>query len=363
MDLLLLDKDFQICGLVDDFSSLIWNRNYYKCGDFSLQTNLSSYNQFKNAKYIYSKNFKETGIIEAFEKKYTSEGTKLLHSGRFLESILDDRCINETQYFKNMITEDIIRFLVDTYFIKDEIRKIPKIVLGERKNLGTVHTTQKTGGSVMDYIYELCKQDELSISLEYDFDNDQLVFNVWQGLDRLDTQDNNSWVIFSKNFENILEDTYSADNTQYKNFAYVVGESRKTDSSGNQTSKRVNVTVDRVKDGEDRKELYVDARDLQSDEDTTDEEYKQMLIERGIEKLNECNKVEEVELKININSNLIYGTDYDLGDKVVYKSEELGLIIENRIVGVSESYENGNRELDVTFGDEYNLKKIKEAIK
>jgi len=33
MELLLLDKEFQICGIVDDFSSLVWNRKYYRTKD------------------------------------------------------------------------------------------------------------------------------------------------------------------------------------------------------------------------------------------------------------------------------------------------------------------------------------------
>ena len=52
-----------------------------------------------------------------------------------------------------------------------------------------------------------------------------------------------------------------------------------------------------------------------------------------------------------------------MGDKVVYKNSELGFNIENRIVGISEVYENGDRTIDVTFGEEYNLKKIKEVMK
>ncbi len=363
MELLMLDKNFQICGLIDDFSSLVWNRKYYECGNFSLQTNLDTINQFKNAKYIYSKNFKETAIIETFNIKEKTTGTQILHSGRFLESILEDRCINTTQYFKNMITEDIIRSLVTNFAINSGVRKIPKLNLGKRKGLGRTRTTQKTGGSVLEYIYELCKEDELSIKVWYDFDNDEIIFEVWQGLDRIDTQNENTWAIFSKNFENILNDEYSTDTTKYKNFAYVEGEQRKSDEEGNETTTRIGITIDRVKEGEDRRELYVDARDLQSDEDTTEEEYRQMLKERGLEKLEENNKVEKADLEINTNSNLIYLKDYDLGDKVVYKNDKLGFNIENRIIGVSEAYENGNKEIDVTFGEDYNLKRIKEAIK
>ena len=87
-----------------------------------------------------------------------------------------------------------------------------------------------------------------------------------------------------------------------------------------------------------------------------------MLKERGIEKLNECNKVEVSNFSIDPLSNLKYKEDFDLGDKVVYKNDELGLIIENRIVGITEAYENGNRTIDVTFGEHYNIKKIRKEI-
>ena len=87
-----------------------------------------------------------------------------------------------------------------------------------------------------------------------------------------------------------------------------------------------------------------------------------MLIERGNEKLDEYNKVENADFTIDPLSNLIYEKDFDLGDKVVYKNEDLGFNIENRIVGITESYENGDRTIDVTFGEDYNLKKIKELI-
>lgn len=359
MELLLLDKNFQISGLIDDFSSLLWNRKYYRCGNFNLQIGLKYWKQFEDAKYVYSKEFEETAILETLNYKNTTQGIQIQRSGRFLESKLAQRVINTTQKFKNMITEDIIRSLVSTFVINSGDRKIKGIVLGERKGLGRVRTMQMTGGNLLDKIYELCKEDELSIRLRYDFDNNQMVFEVWQGLDRRDTQNKNTWAIFSRNFENILEDEYSNDETKYCNFAYVEGELEEQTET---KKRRVEVTVNRIKDGEERKELYVDARDLQKDEDMTDSEYLEILRERGIEKLNECNKVEISDFSIDSNSNLRYKEDFDIGDKVVYINEDLGFSIENRIVAVSESYENGDKTIDVTFGDDYNIKKIKEAI-
>ncbi len=362
MELLLLDKDFQICGLIDDFSSLIWNRKYYECGNFNLQVGIKYWEQFKNAMYVYCKDFKETGILETLNQKTARQGTQIQRSGQFLESILADRVINTTQSFKNQTTEDIIRSLVNTFAINAGVRSIPKLVLGERKGLGRKRTMQMTGDNLLDKIYELCKEDELSIKLWYDFDNDKLVFKVWQGLDRRDTQNENTWAIFSRNFENILEDEYSIDKTQYRNFAYVAGEG----TGGN----RVVVEVNRVKPGEGRKEIYIDARDIQLERTDSEgnsikipeAEYIEMLKERGIEKLNEYNKVETSNFNVDPLSNLEYKKDFDLGDKVIYKNEELGFNIENRLVEITESYENGNKTLNITFGDDYNTKKIKETI-
>lgn len=353
MELFLLDKDFQICGLIDDFSSLVWNRKYYECGNFNLQINIKYLNKFKDAVYISSKDFTETAVIENLNYKTTIQGTEIQISGRFLESKLAQRVIDNTQIFKDMISEDIIRNLVNTFIINSGDRKIPNLVLGKRKAIGKKHTIQITGDNLLDKIYELCKEDELSIQIRYDLNNNQMIFEVWQGLNRKDTQDLNSWAIFSRSFENILEDEYSIDNTKYCNFAYVVGE-----DNGKETV----VTINRVKDGEERRELYVEAKDLQKDGELTDEEYKQMLIEKGIEKLNECNKVETANFNVNLLSNLEYQRDFDLGDEVVYKNDKLNFNIENRIVGITESYENGSKTIEIVFGEDYNMKKIKEMI-
>ena len=87
-----------------------------------------------------------------------------------------------------------------------------------------------------------------------------------------------------------------------------------------------------------------------------------MLKERGIEKLNECKRIETSNFNINPLSNLEYEKDFNLGDKVVYKNDELGFNIEDRIIGVTESYENGEKTIETTFGEDYNIKKVKEAI-
>ncbi len=356
MELLLLDKDFELCGLISNFSSLLWNRKYYECGNFNLQIGLKYYEQFKRAKYLYSRNFLESGVFEGLNYKTTKMGTDIQISGRFLESLLAKRVINKTQNFTNMITEDIIRSLVSNFAIDvSDDRKIPELVLGNRYGLGRKRTIQITGANLLDKIYELCKEDELSIHLYIDFKNKKLVFEVWQGLDRTDVQNENSWAIFSKNFENLMEDSYSTTDSNYYNFAYVEGQGR--------NEERIGVEVNQIKEGEERREIYVDARDLQMGDDMTLDNYLELLKERGIEKLSSFKKVETSNFKINPLANLKYKTDYNLGDRTVYKNEDLNFSIDNRIVEITECYEKGEKIIDLTFGDDYDIKKLKEVIK
>ena len=61
--------------------------------------------------------------------------------------------------------------------------------------------------------------------------------------------------------------------------------------------------------------MFVDAKDLQK-ETMTDLEYKAKLETRGNTKLAENTEVISFDSRINLNSNLTYKVDFDLGDKV-----------------------------------------------
>lgn len=350
MELIMLDKNFVPCGIIDTFSSLTWTRKYYDVGNFILQITVEDYMKIKNAQYIFSNYFDETAKIESMQYINGTDGRKVQLSGRFLEVLLYDRVINSTQNLTDT-TENNCRKLVNNFAINPSVssRKINKIKLGKVNGLGKKYLMQVTGDNLMEELYTLAKQDELSIKLYYNYVNDEIIFEVWQGKDRTDNQSENTFAIFSQNFENILNDNYSLDNTKYKNFAYVYGE-----GEGNE---RFLIEVDKT-NGEDRKELYVDARDLQKDDDMTLDEYKEALRNRGIEKLTDYNKVETADYAIDPFSNLIYRKDFDLGDICTYKNEELGILVDNRIVEISEVFENGNKKIDVVFGDDYNLKGV-----
>ena len=89
-----------------------------------------------------------------------------------------------------------------------------------------------------------------------------------EGKDRtIGNKDGNKPVVFSRDFENIISGSYEYNDDSFRNIALVAGET--TDGSNNENAARTFLVVDQI--GSEnvssfyRKELYIDARDLQSE--------------------------------------------------------------------------------------------------
>ena len=124
------------------------------------------------------------------------------------------------------------------------------------------------------------------------------------------------------------------------------------------------ITVD-CTNGEERREVYIDARDLQKkrvdQEDLTDQEYQALLYQRGLEKLQDYKRIEVFNSNIDHQSNLIYKKDFDLGDLCIYVNHKIQLSVNKRITEIDEAYEGTSLTVTIIFGDDY--KSITEKIK
>src|SRR5690606_28690547 len=109
----------------------------------------------------------------------------------------------------------------------------------------------------------------------------------------------------------------------YKNTVLIAGQGEGAD--------RKLAVIDNGFSGFDRRELFVDARDIdQEKEDGTpvsDDEYENMLIKRGESKLAEHQPIKTFESGISVLSNLIYKQDFDLGDKVTIQNNRWGVTL------------------------------------
>lgn len=352
MELKLLDKNYEMLGILDNFSSLTWHRKYFDTGTFSLEAIPSPILQ--QVRYLYRADASETGRVERFQSGQTEHGERsVILSGRFLESFLEDRIITPVytsssarqagQIIGDLITRNIIS-------PADASRKINNARMGSIAATPNVPQLQVSYDNLKEYIYELSLQYGCSVRAVYDFDTNKIEFRVWNGLDRTQNQTVNSWAVFSDTFDNINRIEYYNDEQTYKNFAYIAGEG--------EGSAREVVELNKVLSGEDRREMYVDARDLRKEDENQNQipipTYRGMLTQRGNEKISTWIRLENVDCEISVhNKSLVYKQDYDLGDICTVQYNELGIIIEKRITECVETWEGNALSVNTVFGEDY----------
>lgn len=350
MRLLVLDKDFEILGDVSLFQTLIWTRRYKSLGMYELHVTKDKFPLINSGKYLYRNDADELGLIEESHYSIDDKGTREIYcKGYFAEKMLEDRVLTSTFRMSGNL-EEAFRSMVTEYAISPVVaeRKIANLKLGDLSGLAQNVDCQRTGASVSEALYDVGNSYDVSHRVRYAFQTNDLLFEVWRGKDRRDSQTENSWAVFSDSFFNIRNTAYNRNSAEYKNFAYVAGEGEGTD--------RVAVTVDLRNEREDLRELYVDARDLARDDGegniTPMEKYQEQLRQRGREKLTEHRLVETVSGDADLNANLVYRKDFDLGDLCTYVNTEIGVITEKRITEIVETYEGGRQTLDIVFGDD-----------
>lgn len=109
-----------------------------------------------------------------------------------------------------------------------------------------------------------------------------------------------------------------------------------------------------IPSGLSRRELFVDARDLQSETEDgalTEEEYAAVLANRGEEKLAENPLVQSFDATVRTrNATYEYGVDYFLGDIITVTDERLGVTVDAVVTGVQYAVSRDGESMALMFG-------------
>lgn len=364
MELYIFDRGLNFIGILDTFFSLRWIRRYHKYGEFELHCSLTPQNLelLKRENVIWKKEDEEAGYIEYINLKQDTEGNEILVvKGKFLTGYFDRRIIWGQEIF-NTTVENAMRTTVDKNCINpaDLDRIMPGLILGTTKGFIQNINYQVTYKNLLDELEKLSITSGLGYRTIVDIQNQQMIFDIYKGLNRTAGQNINPPAIFSKEFENVLDQEYTDSLNNYKNLALVAGEG--------EGSARELLTVGQGI-GLDRYEIFVDARDLQSKDENNNviptADYRKMLEERGNSKLSEFTDIQTFDSRINIRSNLIYKEDFDLGDMVTCTSKKWGITIDTRITEVEEIYEESGFDINVIFGNNIPtlIDKIKQELR
>ena len=343
MDLLVLNKSLDVIAVVDVYESIIWTERYYEYGDFELYTAMTQdlLNYIKTDNYIQRVGSDRVMIIEEIRIDTDSEtGNHITITGRSLESILDRRVIwSQTTISGNL--QNGIKKLVNENIISPskEERKISNFIFKDSTDsqiTGLTVEAQYTGDNLYDVISKVCEEKSIGFKVSLN-ENKQFVFELYAGADRSYEQTNYPYVVFSPNFDNIINSNYLESKENLKNVALVGGEgegtARKYLAIGNTS-------------GLDRRELFVDARDISSEgedgQTLTTEQYNELLKQRGNEYLADYTDLVSFEGAVETNIMYKYGVDFFDGD-IVQIANEYGHEAKVRIleVVISEN-EEGN---------------------
>lgn len=337
MELLIYDASLMRKGVVENHSSLIWRRKYYEPGEFELHVPLTSnnINLLTKGSIISKKGSKEVGVVESIQYVEGSETCTMIVTGRFMASYLSRRLIKSTFSFNGKV-EDAMRELVNY------VTPIPLLELGKINNFNETVTFQATMKELLTIIVKLSKSSGIGFRLIPDFSSKKIIFETYKGVDRSFAQRDNPRVVFSANYNNLNQVTYSWNNQLEKTFAVVGGEG--------EGSERVYVEIGGG-EGLDLKEVFVDAKDIRSDKFETNEEYLNALRQRGYDSLIKKQISESIEYETLPNGNFKYKVDYDLGDIVTIKKSEWGINDHVRITEIEEIYENGGMTVVPTLGN------------
>ena len=346
MNLYVLSPKYNKVAYLDSYRSLEWCERYNESGDFVLCVAATPETMQTIKKRMILQREDTGGIcfVEDVEVVQSQEDSLLTAKGRTADSVLNRRIIwTQTVSKSSETAEDFIRRLITENVISPAIaeRQIPDVTLGERQGFTDVISMQITGDNLLTAISNICKIYNYGFRITLT-DDKKLEFNLYRGADRSYNQSNLPYVIFSDTFDNLIETEYLTNETNYKNVALIGGE-------GEGTARRYQTIGESA--GLDRYELFVDAKDISSNEgEIIEDDYNKLLQERGKEKLSECETVEEYNGLIDTANTYTYRKDYELGD-IVQIENKLGIQATPQITAVLESENENGYKIVPTFGD------------
>lgn len=360
MELYVYSSEMELQGIVEKIASLIWTRRYWSCGEFKL---LVPFTEEHSRMLVKNNIIMKRGDDEAAQIRYVSitknsQGLEEIEvQGKFLIAWIGKRIIKK-QIITNDTTQNILYRIVRENVTNpaDTARKIPDVSIAtddEDTESGVIDYTSEQYTNAQLAAETAAKAAKLGIRMRTDARTGAHVFSVYEGRDlTAGNTAGNAPCIFSQEFDNIVEQEYTNSVENLKTTAFVGGEEKEG------VARKV-AEVGGSAAGLAREEVFINATDIvQEYEDDdgeqvtlTDTEYLALLSARGAEELEQYAETLSFGSKINTFANLIYRTDYDLGDRVTCVNKRWGIRIDVRITEITETYQNNVEEIDITFGE------------
>ncbi len=338
MEIIVYNRNLERLGMIENHTSLQWHRKYYECGTFELHAPVTEQNLklLQPGNIIRPKGKDEAAVIRGDETEEESTlVNELVRNGYFLPIYFNDRLTGSLFTF-NGTCEDAMRFMIN------RATTIPLLEVAEGTGDATKITFQATYKNLLTYLSKLAKFCEVGFRVVPDFKEKKMIFETYKGVDRTTRQGKSPRVIFSESYDNLNRAKHTYSDETHKTYLVVGG-------AGDGAS-RIYVTVGGGT-GFDLREEFLDAKDINKDDFTSNAAYLEALRDRGRQYLAENAIIENFEAEAEADVNFIYGKDYDLGDIVTVNKKKWNKVLNLRITELCEVYEYGGMYVVPTFGE------------
>lgn len=337
MEIRFYTEGMNLAGIMENQTSLIWARKYFEPGSMELYAPITADNLrlTELGNLVWLRGAKEAAVIEDRMIEENSARSRIIIGGRFLSSYMDRRLVRPKVNFSGLTEVAMRKLLTDA-------ESIPRVVLGDLNGFADTITFQATYKNLLEYEKKLARSAGIGFRFRPDFSEKKIIFELYKGTDRSSAQSRNNRVIFSEMYLNLDNVVLRENQKSLKNCVYVGG--------AGEGDSRTYVSFGTEITGLERRELFVDARDIAPD-DMTAEQYRQALLQRGHDKLTEYAKSTSIESDTDANANFVYKTNYDLGDIVSIRKQAWGITTDLRITEIHEVYERGKMRVMPVFGE------------
>ena len=333
--------------------SVQWCENYQSPGEVKIVARATSENlaALVEGNRVYNTDSDTVAKICHVDIVETESETTITARAQITSMLFDERII--------MATEQITNVEAGMYSLYSKNRRDLPIEVGTSEGYTETTEMEVTWTSVLDAIQKLADGSGIGFKIVFDPETSEETLKVFKGIDRSNDSSDDYVGYFGTDVGNIANVSVSTGISDYKNVAVVAG-------AGEGAARTVRIVSLGNVSGEDRRELYVDARDLQRDYQVatptgaydssgnptytyatltyTEAQYNAILDARGLEKLAEHLKTFSITCDIAQN-NIRYGTDYFLGDRMPIKLPEYGIYATARISSVTIVYEQSGRTI------------------
>ena len=321
MKINLYDENLHRISIIDErFVSCLWSEGYNTTENFTLELQVTEEYRKKVRPDCYvGRNDRKTLMVI---KTVEISNDKIIASGKQATQVLDNVAFIGTINEGSRIDSSI----ESAYNNSSKFKKFEIVSSG----LTDTYKHQISNKNFLKLCETMCQSEDVGFRSV----KNNVVVNI-----EFYKPEQKPNLVFSQKIGNLSIDSIKISTSAFKNYAIVLGEG--------EGENRIRVDVDWT-NGDERRELIVDAKDIQREENETNQSYNARLVARGVEKLIECQKVIDFIFSPFAKD---FGVKYDLGDILTVLLPEYGMKLQSRVVRFTQKSQNNQTTTSVDVGN------------